>query len=149
MEILKTHFKISGHWDGDRNGMGTIISNGIKIPVSAPAEFDGPGIGSNPEELLLASAATCYIITLAFLLNRKAIDYTSLDINTEGITHEEGKRLSYKAIIHRPVITLKKEDEDKKEIVEKIAERAEKGCFIGQTLKPNLDISVEPDIRFI
>lgn len=148
MEVIKTHFKISGSWDGDRNGSGTMVTNDVRIPVSAPAEFDGPGIGSNPEELLVASAATCYIITLAYLLNRRGIDYSHLDINSEGITEEKGNDLTFKAIVHRPVIVVRGGDEGKRETVDRIARQAEKACFIGQTLKPGVAISVEPDIRF-
>jgi len=149
MEITTTRFTIKGRWDGDRNGSGVMVTKDVNIPVSAPAEFDGPGIGSNPEELLVASAATCYIITLASLLSRKGIKYSHLDISSVGITEEKGNKLTFKAIIHRPVIVIKDRDEELKKEAERIARQAEKACFIGQTLKPGVAISVEPDVKFV
>jgi len=62
-------FSVSGTWQGDRNGIGNIRSEGgLDIGVSVPKEFDGPGAGSNPEELLISAANNCYMITLAAML---------------------------------------------------------------------------------
>jgi peroxiredoxin-like protein len=32
--------------------------------ISIPKEMNGPGIGTNPDEMLLGAASTCYIIYL-------------------------------------------------------------------------------------
>lgn len=149
MNTSNISFNIKGRWDGNRNGSGTLITNGVHIPISAPAGLDGPGIGSNPEELLLASAATCYFITLAAILSKREIGYSHLEISSEAIVQEEGNTLTYKEIIHRPVIILSNGDEEKKEMVEQLAQRAEKACFIGKTLKPGIAISVQPEVLFV
>ena len=149
MEKSNVSFNIKGHWEGNRNGSGLMTTNGVEIPVSAPSALEGPGIGSNPEELLTASAATCYIITLAAILSKRGINYSHLEINSEGVVQEEGNTLTFKEIIHRPVIILKDGDEEKKKVVEQLAQRAEKACFIGKTLKPGVVISVQPEVRFI
>ena len=39
--------------------------------------MDGPGIGTNPDEMLLGAAATCYMITLAAMLERSQIEATA------------------------------------------------------------------------
>lgn len=48
METFNVSFKVKGRWDGDRNGSGLMISNGVEIPISAPAGLDGPGISIGP-----------------------------------------------------------------------------------------------------
>lgn len=149
METLNVSFNIKGQWNGDRNGSGSMTTNGVEIPVSAPAELAGPGIGSNPEELLVSSAATCYIITLAAILSKREINYSHLEINSEAVVQKEGHILTFKEIIHRPVIFLKHGDEEKRQEVEQFAHRAEKACFISNTLKPQVAISVQPEIRFV
>ncbi|MFL0245598.1 OsmC family protein [Candidatus Clostridium stratigraminis] len=148
METLNISFNIKGRWDGDRNGSGLMTTNGVQVPVSAPAGLAGPGIGSSPEELLVTSAATCYIITLASILRKREINYSPLEINSEAIVQKEGNTLTFKEIIHRPVIILNDGNEEKKKMVEQLAQRAEKACFIGRTLKPGVTISVQPEIRF-
>lgn len=149
MEKSNVSFNIKGRFEGGRNGNGLMITNGVEIPVSAPSGLEGPGIGSNPEELLIASAATCFTITLAAILSNRGINYSQLEINSEGVVQEEGNTLTFKEIIHRPVIILKDGDEEKKKVVEQLVLRAEKACFIGKTLKPGVVISVYPEVRFM
>lgn len=148
MEKIRASFTINGKWDGDRNGTGKMKLNEIEVPVSAPAQLAGPGVGTNPEELLISSAATCYIITLAAMLSKRNIEYTHLDIQSEGIVEKEGNTMTFKEIIHKPMIVLTKEDEELKQNVEQLTQRTEKACFIGQTLKPTITISVQPEIKF-
>lgn len=146
MDKSNISFNITGSWKGNRNGSGIITTNGIKLPCSAPESLDGPGIGSNPEELLMASASSCYMITLAAILSRREIKYSHLDVSTEGIVQEDGNNLIFKEIIHRPVIHLENGYEDRKEEIMKLAHRAENACFISKTLKPQVDVSVQPEI---
>lgn len=148
METLNVSFNIKGRWNGGRNGSGLMTTNGVEIPVSAPAGLAGPGIGSNPEELLVTSAATCYIITLAAILSKREINYSHLEINSEAVVKKEENTLIFKEIIHRPVIILNNGDEEKKKVVEQLAQQAEKACFIGKTLKPGVAISVQSEVRF-
>ena len=149
MEGKISRFKIKGSWEGDRNGNGTITSHDVQIPISAPAQLDGPGIGSNPEDLLVASLTSCYFITLAFFLSRREINYSHIEIESEGIVEEDKKGLTFKEVIHRPTIVMSVGDEDKREDVERLAHRAEKACFITQTLKSDLVVSVEPIVQFV
>lgn len=148
METLNVSFNIQGRWEGGRNGSGLMTTNGVEIPVSAPAGLEGPGIGSNPEELLITSVATCYTITLAAILSKRKINYSHIEINSEGVVQEDGNTLTFKEIIHRPVIILSDRGEKEKKVIEQLAEQAEKACFIGRTLKPGITISVQPEIRF-
>ena len=147
METSKISFNIYGSWEGNRNGSGVMATNGVNVPYSAPASLDGPGIGSNPEELMVASASTCYMITLAAILSRREIDYSHLEVVSEGIVHEEGNNLIFKEIIHKPVIFLNGGDEEKKKEVMQLANRAEKACFISKTIKPQITVSIQPEIH--
>ena len=151
METTRISFSINGSWNGDRNGSGVMTVSNINVPYSAPASLAGPGIGSNPEELLVASVSTCYMITLAAVLSRRGVDYSHLEIDSEGIVHEEGNSLIFKEIIHKPVIYLNIGDNDnvdeKKNEVIQLADRAERACFISKTIKPQVTVSVQPEIR--
>ena len=63
-------FHLKANWPGLRNDVGTIDAGNLKTEVSIPPEMDGPGVGTNPDEMLLGAAATCYIITLAAMMER-------------------------------------------------------------------------------
>ncbi|HEY9577443.1 MAG TPA: SACOL1771 family peroxiredoxin, partial [Pseudobacillus sp.] len=100
-------FHLKADWPGLRNDVGQIEAGNLKTKVSIPPEMDGPGIGTNPDEMLLGAAATCYIITLAAMMERSRLEKESLTMESEGIVEVTGGIITYKTIIHRPNIILK------------------------------------------
>ncbi|WP_010283625.1 OsmC family protein [Bacillus timonensis] len=142
-------FTVKGTWTGNRNGEGTITTDGFHTAVSAPKQLDGPGIGANPEELLIAAATNCYMLTLSAILSNRDIEYTHLEVETEGTVGKEGKRLIFEKIVHKPVIFIKEADDELQDKILKLAHRAETACFISQTLKGNVEVTVEPVIKIV
>lgn len=140
------HFSVQGNWQGDRNGSGSITTNGMNIEVSAPKELDGPGIGANPEELLTSSANNCYMITLAAMLSNRKIELDHLEVVSEAQVDRIDGKLNFKQIIHKPVIYMKANSDVSSEKLIELAVRAEKACFISKTLKGNVEVSVEPKV---
>lgn len=140
-------FSVNGHWNGDRNGTGGIqLKDGVSINVSAPKELEGPGIGSNPEELLISAANNCYMITLAAMLSNRKIQVEKLEVVSEGRVELEEKRLKFKQIIHKPALYISSDSDVSPEKLAEIAVRAEKACFISNTLRNSVEIIVEPNI---
>ena len=129
--MAEHHFYLKADWPGGRNSVGTIDAGQLKTKVSIPPEMDGPGTGTNPDEMLLGAAATCFIITLAAMLERSAIQTSSLTMESEGIVEVEKGVFTYKAIIHRPRIVLPAgaaRETVKKVLV--LAQKAETSCMI-------------------
>jgi peroxiredoxin-like protein len=140
------HFSVNGKWKGDRNGAGSIRTNGMSIDVSAPKELDGPGRGANPEELLTSAANNCYMITLAAMLSNRKIELDHFEVVSEAQVDRVDGKLQFKQIIHKPVLYMNADSEVTPEKLEEIAIRAEKACFISKTLRGNVEVSVEPKV---
>ncbi|MBS4198731.1 OsmC family protein [Bacillus sp. FJAT-49732] len=138
-------FLLKADWPGGRNSVGTIDAGNLKTKVSIPPEMDGPGVGTNPDEMLLGAAATCYIITLAAMLERAAISVSKLSMESEGIVEVEKGVITYKTIIHRPTVILA--EGERIDLAQKLAEKAEKSCMISRALKGNVDIQLEANIK--
>ncbi|MCJ8006049.1 OsmC family protein [Lederbergia wuyishanensis] len=138
-------FLLKADWPGGRNSIGTIDAGNLKTEISIPPEMDGPGVGTNPDEMLLGAAATCYIITLAAMLERATISVSKLSMDSEGIVEIEKGVITYKTIIHRPTVIL--EEKVHVELAQKLAEKAEKSCMISRALKGNVEIKLEADIK--
>ena len=102
-------FHLTANWPGLRNDVGTIETANLHTKISIPPEMDGPGIGTNPDEMLLGAAATCYIITLAAMLERSKMNKNSLTMTSEGIVDISNGIITYKKIIHRPHLILQSE----------------------------------------
>jgi peroxiredoxin-like protein len=140
------HFHLQAKWSGGRNGEGYIESGNLATRVSAPKELDGPGIGTNPEEMLIGAAATCYIITLAAVLEKRELPLVELTLKSEGVLSKEGG-LHFTKLIHRPHIVLRQgTTEEQIKTAQLATERAEHACMISKALRGNVEISVEPTI---
>ena len=78
-------FHLKANWPGGRNDVGDIHSGNLQTNISIPTEMDGPGIGTNPDEMLLGAAATCYIITLAAMKERSKVNTENLEMGSTVI----------------------------------------------------------------
>lgn len=112
--MAKHHFHLNANWPGGRNEVGEIHSGQLKTQISIPPEMDGPGIGTNPDEMLLGAAATCYIITLAAMLERSGISQAALTMDSEAVVDVTKGVFTYEKIIHRPHVVLDSKDMEKK-----------------------------------
>ena len=138
-------FILNAKWPGGRNTVGTIETTNLQTKISIPPEMNGPGIGTNPDEMLLGAAATCYIITLAAKLERASIQVQEMSLQSEGIVEVEKGVITYKKIIHRPTIQMIKGSNQEKNIHRYILQ-SEESCMISRALKGNVEIEVEPTI---
>lgn len=146
--MAEHHFLLKADWQGGRNSVGKIDAGNLKTKISIPTEMDGPGIGTNPDEMLLGAAATCYIITLAAMIERRQIPVASLTQESEGIVEVEKGVITYKKIIHRPKVVLKTEcTEEQINIVKQLTERAEKSCMISRAIQGNVEIGLEANVE--
>ena len=66
---------------GGRNGGGTYIAerSHTNNKLSVPPEFQGPGDGTNPEELLTAAIASCYSIPFGIIAENRKLPFDSID----------------------------------------------------------------------
>jgi peroxiredoxin-like protein len=138
-------FELSAEWQGGRMGEGHIRSGNLSSSISIPAELQGPGKGTNPEEMLLGAAATCYLITLAAILERHGVDQLTLTSEAWVISRPTMK---VESITHRPIIYLPKNSSS--EVIEKAKQaafRAEQSCMISKALKGNVLVQVDPTLR--
>lgn len=146
--MAEHHFHLKAHWPGLRDDVGTIESGNLQTKISIPKEMDGPGIGTNPDEMLLGAAATCYIITLAAMMMRSGLEKEDLTMESEGIVDVTNGVFTYKKITHRPTIILKSDatDADYK-LARKLAEKAEKSCMISRAIAGNVEMELEVTIK--
>ncbi len=141
---MKHHFHLTADWPGNRNDVGQIETGELKTKISIPDAMDGPGVGTNPDEMLLGAAATCYIITLAAMLERSHIPKVSLTMKSEGIVDVTNGVFTYDAIIHRPKLLLPSDLSDRDlEKAQRLAEKAESSCMITRALAGNVKVSLE------
>lgn len=144
---MKHPFILNAVWNGGRNSDGTIEAGQLKTQISIPKEMGGPGVGTNPDEMLLGAAATCYLITLAAMLERSELTTSNLSLTSEATVDVTNNIFTYEAIKHSPVITLSKDaSQDDIDKAIRIAHKAEGSCMISRAVARNVQITTEPTV---
>lgn len=145
VHMAEHYFHLKATWPGGRNSHGTIDAGNLKTEISVPEAMDGPGIGTNPDEMLLGAASTCYIITLAAMIERTNLPLKEMSLESEAIVDFTKGVITFKKIIHRPVVGLTDEATDKeKRLLARLVDKAETSCMISRALAGNVEITVEP-----
>ncbi|MEK4426808.1 SACOL1771 family peroxiredoxin [Solibacillus sp. FSL K6-1523] len=134
-------FSLTIDWPGGRNEVGNLTAHRLETKISIPPEMDGPGIGTNPDEMLLGAAATCYIITLAAMMERGQIDVKPT-LKSEGIVEVTNGVFTYREIHHYIELHMAEQDEKKRRMAERYAYKAEEVCMISKALRGNVKIEV-------
>jgi peroxiredoxin-like protein len=139
-------FKLAIDWPGGRNEVGVLSTERLHTKISIPPEMDGPGIGTNPDEMLLGAASTCYIITLAAMLERSNIN-AQLSLQSEGVVDVTNGVFTYREIHHYVEMKLTEQSERGIRLAERYAYKAEETCMISKALKGNVNIQVHLTIK--
>lgn len=141
-------FTLQARWPGGRNAVGDIAAGNLQTKVSIPKEMDGPSIGTNPDEMLLGAAATCYMITLAALLERAGIETNTQTLQSEGYVDVTNGVFTYKKIIHKPTIELMPNASERdQQRAKRFAEKAEETCMISKALRGNVQLELQATIQ--
>ncbi|MGN7408966.1 OsmC family protein [Sporosarcina sp. SAFN-010] len=143
--MAEHEFHLKAVWPGGRNSEGYIEAGNLQTKISIPSAMEGPNVGTNPDEMLLGAAATCYIITLAAMIERAHLPLENMSLESIGFVDVTMGVFTYKKIIHKPTVSLKQEasatDFEKLNVL--IVE-AERNCMISKAIKGNVDVEVEP-----
>jgi peroxiredoxin-like protein len=112
-----------------------------------PAEFQGPGGATNPEELLTSAIASCYSITFGIIAGNRKLPVSSFECDAVGEVDQTGAQFTYRAITLRPRITLGADASDEHvAMAEDMAHKADAYCIVTNAVRGKVEIRVEPTV---
>ncbi|EON74272.1 SACOL1771 family peroxiredoxin [Lysinibacillus sphaericus] len=144
--MVQHMFRMNLTWSEGRNGTGDLSTSQLNTKISIPQEMNGPGIGTNPDEMLLGAAATCYLITLATLLENSKVPVVDLSMQAEGFVDVTNGVFTYERIVHKPTILVNDLTDREHKRIFRLAEKAEKTCMISKALQGNVQIECQIQI---
>lgn len=132
-------YEANAESQGQRAGKGNIKAGYISSEFSIPKEMKGSGVGTNPEDLLVGSACTCYAISLALTLQQKNVVFAKLSVNSQAV-FELMPAFALKKIIH--TVDIKYEDNTSvdDETMQMYLEMANKMCMVSNAVRGNSEI---------
>lgn len=148
--MASTHeYPVTVAWTGGREGSGTVESGRFDnhFTISVPPEFQGPGVGTNPEELLTSAIGACYSMTFGIIAANRKLPVVSVRANVRGEVEQAGAQFTYTRCTIQPTITLAAEATDEQmHQAEEMAHKADLYCIITNAVRDKVDIEVKPTI---
>jgi organic hydroperoxide reductase OsmC/OhrA len=134
----------AGYEAYDRTHQVSCPPAGADLGMSSDPAFGGNPDLLNPEQLLVAAASSCQMLSFLAYAGRARIDVVSYVDDAEGAMPEDDKPMRITEIVLRPRIVIAGEADEER--VRRFVERAHEACFIANSLTTN--ITIEPEITF-
>lgn len=139
MADVKTTLKTV--WNGNAKGNGTIKATYLETDLAIPVALGGTGEGSEPKEMLIASATACFTMTLTGMLQMKKFPVDQILVDTESTnSKEDGFKINHSCQI---VLSADATDEQVQAAYTVIG-LADKGCAVGNMLR-KADVQIVAD----
>ncbi|HEH8621273.1 TPA: SACOL1771 family peroxiredoxin [Staphylococcus aureus] len=141
-------FKVQTSWQGGRNNVGNVRGDILSENISIPASLGGVGIGTNPDEMLVSAASSCYIISLAATLERAKFTDISIEQQSIGTACLNNGKFSMSKIVHHPHFEIPSDQIAQLEKrLPKLITIADNNCMISNAVRNNVDIKIYPIIQ--
>ncbi len=112
------------------------------LTLSSDAAFGGDASLVNPEQLVLAAASSCQLLSFLALAARSRIDVLEYEDAAEAFMPEDEVPMRITRIALRPRIVVARGDAAR---VRRLVARAHEGCFVANTL--NARVALEPTVE--
>jgi organic hydroperoxide reductase OsmC/OhrA len=114
-----------------------------ELTVTADVPFRGVPELQNPEQLLLAAASSCQLLSFLAEAASAGVDVVSYTDEAEAFMPVTREPLSIQRIVLRPHVVVRGDVDD--EEVLRLLEAGHKGCFIANSLRS--EIVLEPTVE--
>ncbi|HLR19874.1 MAG TPA: SACOL1771 family peroxiredoxin [Staphylococcus sp.] len=146
--MVQHEFKVNTQWFGGREAVGNLKGDVLNEQVSIPQGLGGNGTGTNPDELLVSAASSCYIISLAAVLERSGFNNIEIQQSSIGTAKFENAKFRMDDITHYPEIKVEFEQKEKLEKkLPKLLKVADNNCMISNSIRGNVTVNIQPKIK--
>ncbi len=114
-----------------------------EFTLSSDPAFHGDAELPNPEQLLLASASSCQLLSFLAMAARSRVEVLGYEDDAEAVMPEDEKPMRIARITLRPrIVVSAAADLDR---VRRLVARAHAGCYIANTL--TAEVVVDPTVE--
>lgn len=134
----------------DRGHTATTVPPTVTLDLASDPAFRGDPTRLNPEQLLVAAASSCQLLSFLAIAARARLDVVDYTDDAEGVMPEAGPPVSITRITLRPAITLAVAGPDAApslDRVRRLVDLAHHECYIANSLRT--EVVVEPTISFV
>jgi organic hydroperoxide reductase OsmC/OhrA len=145
-------YRTSLSWDGSTAGGYGAYDRGhaVEAPpartvlsLSGDPAFRGDAELLNPEQLLVAAASSCQLLSFLAIAARSGVDVRSYRDEAEGVMPEDDEPTRITRIVLRPAVVVAAGAPEER--VLRIVEKAHEECYIANSL--SAEVVLEPTVR--
>jgi organic hydroperoxide reductase OsmC/OhrA len=136
-------FPLTVRWVSGRLTQASVVGK-HDLEVATPPEFKGGAAGVwSPEDLLVASVGSCFVVTLLAVAERRGIPLHGLEVDASGHVsrRSDGSFGFTEVVVQARVETEIAFERD----VREAAETAERGCLVANSV--DFPVRVELDVH--
>jgi peroxiredoxin-like protein len=138
----------AGYEDYERRHEVAVSPAEAVLEMSSDPEFRGDPSLVNPEQLVLAAASSCQLLSFLAVAARARIDVVDYTDEGEAVMADDDPPLRITTIELRPLITIRAEEgELERSRLERLVQVAHEECFVARSLRS--EVRVEPAFRFV
>lgn len=115
---------------------------GTELALSADASFGGDSSLANPEQMLLAAASSCQLLSFLAVAAIAGVDVVAYADDAEAVMPADAQPARITRIVLRPRVTVTAGTDAGR--VRELLDRAHEQCFIANTL--NAEVALEPEV---
>jgi organic hydroperoxide reductase OsmC/OhrA len=113
------------------------------LHLTSDVPFRGDADLTNPEQLLLASASSCQLLSFLAVAARAGVDVVAYTDDAEAFMPVTREPMHVERIVLRPRVVVRGDVDD--ETVLRLLEAGHDGCFIANSLKS--EVLLEPTVE--
>jgi organic hydroperoxide reductase OsmC/OhrA len=129
----------------DTSGLVALESDDApSLSITAPIEFEGPEGDWSPETLLVASVASCFLLSFRAIARGSKLEWNSLSCDVVGVLDRIEKELLFTEFHLSAKLTTDNAGDNER--IERLLKRAEETCLISSSLKASTSLTIEVNV---
>ncbi|HLS82436.1 MAG TPA: OsmC family protein [Steroidobacter sp.] len=112
-----------------------------QLTSAAPREFGGPGDAWSPEALLVASLASCFILTFRAVARASKLEWSRIECSVQGTLDRVDGVTQFTHFVTKAKLTTP--DGVNVDACARAIEKAERGCLIANSLRAKGELQFE------
>ena len=130
-QALPHHYQVKATGKPDTY-LALSVVNMPDLVVAPPAQFGGPGDEWSPEDLFMASIASCFILSFKAIARASKFSWLSIECDSEGLLEKVEGLTQFSKIVTRANLVIPATQSIEK--AERLLHKAEQSCLVVNSL---------------
>lgn len=111
------------------------------MSVAPPIQFGGDGVRWSPEDLLMASISSCFILSFRAIATASKFEWHAIECVSEGVLDKVDRTIKFTRVVNRAKLIVPSSVD--KAAAERMLMKAERACLISNSLSCEMHLECE------